>query len=401
MHSLEWVVLRNISATRTCILIILLTRLVILITSLSAVKPSSVFLWCHWIIYLVLVIIFLLKRRLAYFVLSEVSLIPISLIIFGWGYQPERSAAFMYLFLYTVCAALPLLVTLLRLGSLGFIWHLSEPVSLGSQGGAIGLTGGALRLTTVRAFLVKFPVYGVHLWLPKAHVEAPVTGSIILAGLLLKLGGFGWFLLLPLINDLGVNLVLASWAGAGAVRVSFTCLRQVDLKVLIAYSSVAHLGVVIMALRISTTFAFMGGIFIMVAHGISSPGMFYGANCFYLRSGSRNVLLNSRTAQFTATLGIWWFIFCMANMRAPPSGNLLAELIVIRGLVNTHWALTVQLGLLIFLSGAYTLIVYSASQQRQKKPKFWTRGPLSYLETLIFFLLALCVYSLTAAVVVL
>lgn len=381
-------------------LILLLTRLVIFITNISLVKPISFFLWCHWLTCLTLVAIFLFKSRIAYFVLSEISLIPISLIIFGWGYQPERSTAFIYLFLYTICASLPLLVTLLSLGSLGFVWHLAEPVALSSSSRTGGFRGGALRLITVLAFLVKFPVYGVHLWLPKAHVEAPVTGSIILAGLLLKLGGFGWFLLLPLINSLGLNLLLCSWAGVGAVQISFTCLRQVDLKVLIAYSSVAHLGVVIIALGISSTFAFAGGIFVIVAHGLSSPGIFYGANCFYTRSGSRNMLLNSRLVQFVPTLGLWWFLFCIANMRAPPSGNLLAELIVVRGLVNTCPTLAMQLGFLIFLGGAYTLIAYSASQQGQKKPKFWTRVPLSFLEVLIFFLLALSAYSITAAVVV-
>jgi len=179
----------------------------------------------------------------------------------------------------------------------------------------------------------------------------------------------------------------------GAVQISFTCLRQVDLKVLIAYSSVAHLGVVIIALGISSTFAFAGGIFVIVAHGLSSPGIFYGANCFYTRSGSRNMLLNSRLVQFVPTLGLWWFLFCIANMRAPPSGNLLAELIVVSGLVNTCPTLAMQLGFLIFLGGAYTLIAYSASQQGQKKTKVLDQGAPVFLRSPNFLLAStICIF---------
>ena len=190
--------------------------------------------------------------------------------------------------------------------------------------------------------MVKFPLYGVHLWLPKAHVEAPVRGSIILAGLLLKIGGFGWFLIIPFISSSPLIWVFSSFRLSGGALISLACLRQVDIKVIIAYSSVAHLGFVIGAFTSDSSLGFIGGFLIMVTHGLSSPGIFYSANYFYYRSGSRNILLNYGHIQFTPLILIFWFLLCIANIRAPPSRNLLAELFTISSLVNRSFCLITQ-----------------------------------------------------------
>jgi len=135
----------------------------------------------------VLVLAFLVNNFFSYYVLFELSLIPTFLLILGWGYQPERIGASMYIVIYTVGASLPLLRCLLycfyQKGHLSF----SLPLNLS----VFGFYGDILFLIFILAFLVKIPVFFVHLWLPKAHVEAPVAGSIILAGVLLKLGGYG------------------------------------------------------------------------------------------------------------------------------------------------------------------------------------------------------------------
>lgn len=216
---------------------------------------------------------------------------------------------------------------------------------------------------------------------------------MILAGLLLKLGGFGWFLLLPLTTNRDFfSFFLSSFSGTGAVVVRFICLRQIDIKVLIAYSSVAHLGVVIISFSSGGVLPFLGGLFIIVAHGFSSPGIFYGANCLYNRSGSRNIIINSGITQFIPRITLFWFLLCMANMGAPPSRNLLSEILAIRGLINTDLGLSFQVSFLVLLAGAYTLVLYSSSQQGQKKAKFSSCLQARALEFHIWSLLVFSVY---------
>lgn len=192
MKSINLVISEGWGASIAGTILLSLTLLLIAITLMPLQDPEKGFLWSHFFIITCLTTIFLVKITIVYFIVWEMRLIPISIIILGWGYQPERSVAFIYIFIYTFSSAVPLIVILIwRGGCLGrWVFQLGA----NTVPGVIN-TGSSIRLiitTMVRlAMLVKFPMYGLHYWLPKAHVEAPVTGSIILAGLLLKLGGFG------------------------------------------------------------------------------------------------------------------------------------------------------------------------------------------------------------------
>jgi len=319
-----------------------------------------IFLFINLRLLILLVITFSCLDFLWFYVRFEASLIPTLILILGWGYQPERIQAGTYFIFYTMFASLPLLVSIMC------IYYEVGRTSIYLNSEVINL--GTIRylwyLVTVFAFIVKLPIFIVHLWLPKAHVEAPVAGSIILAGVLLKLGGYGLIRVLPLFSIINKNL---SWLWVsirivGGVIVSIMCLRQVDIKALIAYSSVAHIGLVLCGLVVFGWWGLNGALIVIVGHGLCSSGLFCLANMVYERIRSRSLLISKGLLNFMPRIGLWWFLLRAGNIAAPPTLNLLGEVSLIIRVVSWCKVSIIIIAFLSFFRAAYTLYIYSLSQ---------------------------------------
>nr|YP_010191523.1 NADH dehydrogenase subunit 4 [Puliciphora borinquenensis]QZL38258.1 NADH dehydrogenase subunit 4 [Puliciphora borinquenensis] len=339
----------------------------------------SLFMLNVVILFFILIFSFSVYNLLLYYVFFESSLIPTMFLILGWGYQPERLQAGVYLLFYTLAASLPLLMG---------IFYIHFFLSLNYFLFFVNFSSGLMYLVLVIAFLVKMPMFLVHLWLPKAHVEAPISGSMILAAILLKLGGYGLMRVLVLIQGIGMswNFIWVSVSLVGGGFISLLCLYQTDLKVLIAYSSVAHMSLVIGGIMSMTMWGMGGAYCLMIAHGLCSSGLFCLANIVYERMGSRSLYVNKGMMNFLPSLALWWFLLSSANMAAPPTLNLLSEITLINVLINWSWLSMIFLAFISFFSAAYTLFLYSYTQHGMAHNGVLSYSFVSIREFLLLFL---------------
>nr|YP_009034514.1 NADH dehydrogenase subunit 4 [Hoplolatilus cuniculus]BAO84845.1 NADH dehydrogenase subunit 4 [Hoplolatilus cuniculus] len=379
--------LTNVFLALTCWILPLMIMASQSTLSLHHHYEQRVFLSLLVIMQLILLTAFEALNLLLFFIMFEATVPPTVLIISRWGKQPERLEAALYLLFYTLVGSLPLFVALMLLqkhtGTLSVL-ILQHPDTLT----AVTSNHYLSWMAYLSAFMVKMPLYGVHLWLPKAHVEAPIAGSMILAAVLLKLGGYGIMRILmiaqPLTKELSYPfIVLALW---GVIMTGSICLRQTDLKSLIAYSSVSHMGLVVAGILTQTPWGFTGALILMIAHGLTSSALFCLANTNYERTHSRTMILTRGLQMALPLMTAWWFIASLANLALPPLPNLMGELMIITSLLNWSWWTIILTGAGTLITAGYSLYMFLMTQRGPLPPHIINMDPTYTREHLLITL---------------
>lgn len=338
--------------------LIIILRIWLFLLSHMRIKNYQV--WDRWIynmleniILIFLVLRFYVYRIIGFYVFFESVLIPIILIIYLWGVNFERSIAGIYMLLYTLLGSFPLLIIMLIIKSfIGVDITLYEWIN-----GEVGLFTG---LIIIIAFLTKLPIYGLHLWLAKAHVEAPVSGSMILAGILLKLGGYGFYRVSVVFNNWGelIGLFIVGLRLFGGFIVGLYCVCQIDIRVLIAFSSVSHIGLLIGGILRFNNWGLRGIFTILVAHGFCSSCMFFMANFFYERLSRRNILLMRGIGYYYGGFMFLWFLVCVVNLGVPLRINFFSEIMLFLGVLNLNFLNLVTFSLCSFVATIFSLYLF-------------------------------------------
>ncbi|MFN9774504.1 MAG: NADH-quinone oxidoreductase subunit M [Burkholderiales bacterium] len=293
---------------------------------------------------------------LLFYVFFEATLIPMYIIIGIWG-GPNRVYAAFKFFLYTLLGSLLTLVAIIYLylksGSFSILdWH-EVPLSMSEQ---IGIFFAFLL-----AFAVKVPMWPVHTWLPDAHVEAPTGGSVVLAAIMLKLGAYGFLRLsLPIVPDASQALsgMMIALSLVAVVYVGLVALVQTDMKKLVAYSSIAHMGFVTLGFFMFEQLGVQGAIVQMISHGFVSGAMFLCIGVLYDRMHSRRIADYGGVVNTMPKFAALFMLFAMANSGLPATSGFVGEFMVILGAVKYNfWIAAIASTTLIF-GAAYSLWMY-------------------------------------------
>ncbi|MCK0508878.1 NADH-quinone oxidoreductase subunit M [Aromatoleum anaerobium] len=292
-----------------------------------------------------------------FYTFFEASLIPLYLVIGIWGGANRVYAAIKF-FLYTLLGSLLMLIALLYLfmeagGSFNILdWH-QLPLGMGPQ--------TLIFWAFLIAFAVKVPMWPVHTWLPDAHVEAPTGGSVVLAAIALKLGAYGFLRFsLPIVPDAAQAMapMMITLSLIAVVYIGFVALVQTDMKKLVAYSSISHMGFVTLGFFMFNTIGLEGALVQMISHGFVSGAMFLCIGVLYDRMHSRNIADYGGVVKVMPKFAAFFMLFAMANAGLPGTSGFVGEFMVVLGAVQFNFWVAFAAAITLILGAAYTLWMY-------------------------------------------
>lgn len=322
----------------------------IIYINLGEYKKDCLFL--NLILIFFILINFICIDLLIFYFIYESRLLLIFFIIMEWGYTEDRVLSAFYLIFYTLVFSLPILYLIFKLikfiGRINF-YILEVLIIKFDNFGFVYL---------LISFLVKVPIYIFHGWLIKAHVEASFFRSIILASVILKLGTYGilrFIIIFKIIFKLiKFYLVIINLLGILVLRL--ICLFQFDIKLIIAISSVVHIGIISLGILIGRKVGILGGLLIIISHGLVSSGLFYLVNVIYEQSLSRIIFINKGVINLIPSITIIWFLICVNNSGAPLSLNIVREIFLLIRLIS--WCKYLFIFLLIYCLVRFIYSIY-------------------------------------------
>ena len=311
-------------------------------------------------IQLILLIIFSVLDLFLFYIFFEAILLPMYFLIGLWGSRERKIRAAYLLFFYTVCGSILLLISILYIYSITgtFCFEYLSKIKIYFSSTEERL----LWLGFFISFSSKIPMFPFHIWLPEAHVEASTTGSVLLAGILLKLGVYGFIryslVLFPEASEFFTPLIY-TLSLIGVIFASFNAIRQTDLKRIVAYSSIAHMNLVVMGLFSFDLIGLQGAILQSISHGFVAGSLFFLIGMLYNRYHNRILHYYGGLTTVMPLYAGFFLIFTMANIALPGTSSFIGEFLILLGIYSDNIFVSILSTLSVIFSGAYSLWLYN------------------------------------------